>query len=181
MSTPRQQSFLATLWLRNRPVNTLGALLGKPAWVTTFYAPSVSKPRDDSAMLSCQPGTTETAMLFYFRHTDTGYRLYVREPGAHFGQGVVVQDGGCLGVVATTRQEPSVFELRTPDGQAVTLADLDSDLSLVALAHGGASVSRARRAKSAYEYLAVDNKDAQVWVMKIAERNVPWLSNPDEA
>ncbi|MBD1597993.1 hypothetical protein [Pseudomonas typographi] len=105
MPTHRQQSFLATLWLKNRPVNTLGTLLGKPAWVNWLGNVPVTVPhivgtvRDDSAMLSCQAGITQAALTLYFRHTPGGYQLYVREPGAYFGQGVVIHGHAHLGVL----------------------------------------------------------------------------------
>jgi hypothetical protein len=185
MPTHRQQSFLATLWAGNRPVNTLDNLIGKPAWVNWLGVPLtaphvVGTMRDDSAMLSCHRGESQHAMTLYFRHTADGYRLYVREPGKHFGKGVVAQDGAYLGVKPTPLAAPSLFALRRANGKAASFSELPTDTNLITLACNGAAISRCRRVNSTYEYLAAKNETAQLWVLKILERNVPWLSSSDE-
>ncbi|WP_263260238.1 hypothetical protein [Pseudomonas sp. RIT-PI-S] len=186
MTTHRQQSFLATLWLNDRPINTLATLLGKPAWVNRVGDVPVTVPhlastvRNDSAMLSCQSGVVQAAMTFYFRHTSEGYRLYVREPGEHFGKAVVAHHDKCLGLAPTDKHTPSLFTLHRPGGEPVTLRDLLADTHLVTLSSDGAGISPSRRANTSHQYLAARSKAPQVWFLKIAERSVPWLSSPDE-
>lgn len=185
MPTHRQQSFIATLWFGNQPVNTLGTLLGKPAWVNWLGVPLtaphfVGTIRDDSAMLSCQPGNTDRAILLYFRHTDEGYSLYVREPGDYFGKAVVTQDGGYLGLMPPADHRPSPFTLLKPDGNPAHYADLASDINVIGLAMDGQHVSRSYRPNSSFEYLAARDKTVKLWVLKILKRNVPWLSSPNE-
>ena len=185
MYTHRQQSFLGTLWQGKYPVNTLDNLTGKAAWVNWFGGAGVlpglaSTVRDDSHMLSCQASAHGRPMLFYFRHSPQGYRLYVREPGKYYGRGVWVYGHSHLGVVDLERQEPSAFTLTSPDGSLVALADLEQNSHPVRLLQGGAAVARAGRHGSAYGYLAAKGDHAEDWVLRIHQRNVPWLSTPYE-
>lgn len=185
MLTHRQQSFIATLWLGDRPVNTLGTLLGKPAWVNWLGLPItaphlVGTIRNDSAMLSCQVGVTDKAMKFYFRHTVDGYRLYVREPGDHFGKAVVTYDDVYLGLMPSDVRASSPFGLCKPNGSPASYADLITDTNLVGLIYNGRRVGWSRRPKSPFEYLAARGKNDHLWVLRLSERNVPWLNSPDE-
>lgn len=185
MPTHRQQSFIATLWLGNQPVNTLGTLLGKPAWVNWLGLP-VTAPylvgtiRNDSAMLSCQAGLTHQAMRFYFRHTRSGYNLYVREPGEHFGKALVAYDDVYLGLMASTVNTPSPLTLRKLNGSPASYTDLVTGVNLVGLAFNGRRIGRSHRRNSAFEYLAAKDNSTQLWILKVLERNVPWLNSPDE-
>lgn len=187
MPTPRQQSFLATLWLsQQQPVHTLAALAGKPVWVDKLGVPAVgptlaSTVRNDSAMLGCHAGATADAMLFYFRHTPEGYRLYVREPGEDFGKGVFADASGYLGVQEIGEHSPSGVDLRSPAGQSLSLVDLAEDTAPVTLACNGAPISRTSRATQRYHYLWAGHAPAQVWWLKIVKRDVPWLNSPHEA
>ncbi|HWD32312.1 MAG TPA: hypothetical protein VG536_12080 [Pseudomonas sp.] len=185
MLTHRQQSFLATLWLNDQPIHTLDTLLGKPAWVNWFGGPGVlpqlaSTMRNDSHMLSCQAGVTNKAMLFYFRQAPAGYRLYVREPGDHFGKGVWVYDHSHLGLVSPDNKDPSAFELRSPEGEIISLSDMTGDEQQITLTHKGVSISRGTRSSSPFEYLTTRNDLPQVWTLKLLQRSVPWLSSPYE-
>lgn len=185
MPTHRQQSFLGTLWLRNYPVSTLDVIAGEPVWINTLGGAGilpglVSTVRNDSSMLSCHPSVNCAPMVFYFRHTSEGYRLYVRETGDHFGKGVVVHDHKHLGVQQTDRYDPSLFTLKGPDGRALELSELTSDFHSVMLIHGESGISRSRRSNSTYEYLAAKDQAPHIWLLRILERNVPWLSSPDE-
>lgn len=186
MLTHREQSFIATLWLGKRPVNALDTLLGKPAWVNWLGIPVtaphiVGTVRNDSAMLSCQAGTTVQAMRFYFRHTVQGYQLYVREPGDHFGKALVTYDDGYLGLMPAAASPPITLALRKPNDSPASYADLVTNTNLIGLAYSGRPIGRSRRRNSPFEYLAAKGTTAQLWVLKILERNVPWLSSPDEA
>ncbi|KJK05952.1 hypothetical protein D3C80_868970 [compost metagenome] len=185
MLTHKQQSFLATLWLNDQPINTLDTLTGKAAWVNRLGGAGVlpqlaSTVRNDSHMLSCQAGISKKPMLFYFRQTPAGYRLYVREPGDHFGKGVWVHDHSHLGVVSTDQNDPSAFALRSSEGQIVSLSDLAGDEHQITLTHNGLSVSKGRRSNSPYEYLKTRGDLSTVWTLKVLERSVPWLSSPYE-
>jgi hypothetical protein len=185
MLTHRQQSFIATLWFGNRPVNTLGTLLGKPAWVN-WLGPAVTAPylvgtiRNDSAMLSCQAGLTHQAMKFYFRHTRSGYNLYVRAPGEHFGKALVAYDDVYLGLMASAVNNPSSLTLCKPNGSPASYADLLTGMNLVGLAFNGRRIGRSRRRNSPFEYLAAKENSTQLWILKVLEHNVPWLSSPNE-
>lgn len=185
MYTHRQQSFLGTLWQGDYPVNTLDNLIGKAAWVNWFGGAGVlpglaSTVRDDSHMLSCQAAVRGRPMLFYFRHSPQGYRLYVREPGKYYGKAVRVYDHAHLGVAALDHQAPSAFTLTSLGGDLVALADLDKNSHQIRLLQGGAAVARAGRQNSAYGYLAMKGEHTETWVLRIHQRNVPWLSTPYE-
>lgn len=186
MPTHRQQSFLATLWRDHYPVHTLDALEGKPVWVHkigTALPPGsslASTVRNDSAMLGCHPGVTGAAMVFYFRHKPGGYRLYAREPGRHFGKGVYLDKRGYLGLQPTDRYDPTPFGLYSLTGAPLSLQALEGDTHTLTLACKGAPVAPAWRANNRYHYLATTNAPAQPWRLRILERQVPWVSNPDE-
>jgi hypothetical protein len=186
MPTHRQQSFLARLWRNQYPVHTLDALEGKPVWVHRLGTPLppgtslASTVRNDSAMLGCHPGVVQTGMTFYFRHTAGGYRLYAREPGKHFGKGVYLDNSRHLGLRPTDQYDPSTFDLYSLAGTPLGLMDLKGNTHRITLACHGAAVAPALRASSRYHYLAATGAPAQPWHLQVLERNVPWVSTPDE-
>lgn len=184
MPTHRQQSFIGTLTLQGTPLHTLDTLLGKPAWVNWFGGGGVlpglvSTVRNDSHFLSCQPGVTDTPIALYFRHTESGYALYVREPGRHFGKGVCLF-GDYLGLGATADRSPSVLTLENAAGVPFGPPDLSSDTQAVRLALNGRYMTPVTRQNTHHLYLAFASDLASYWTLKILERNVPWLSTPDE-
>ncbi len=119
-------------------------------------------------------------MVLYFRHKPGGYRLYTREPGKHFGKGVYLDKGGYLGLQPTDRYDPTLFSLHSLTGTTLSLQDLDGDTHTLILACDGAPIATARRASNRYHYLAATNAPAQPWRLQILEREVPWISTPDE-
>lgn len=71
--------------------------------------------------------------LFYFRHSDQGYHLYVRG-GAHYGQAVFKSKYGVANVAPVEGAVPSPWLLRLAHtGQAITLADLPNDFAMLNL------------------------------------------------
>ncbi|AIZ34185.1 hypothetical protein ACE1YR_05695 [Pseudomonas sp. K1(2024)] len=185
MLTDRQQSFLATLHLQDRPLNTLDALLGKPAWVNWFGGASTlpqlaSTVRNDSSMLSCQPGVGDQAVLLYFRYSEGGYRLYSRTPGEHFGKGVWLHGHGHLGLVSTRKQAPTTLRLQTLQGDALALSELAGSQHPVWLITEQGHVHPRQRLPSPFEYLGGQGQTPLTWSMTVIEREVPWLSSPDE-
>ncbi|WP_342650495.1 hypothetical protein [Pseudomonas sp. REB1044] len=185
MLSHRQQSFLATLHLQDRPLNTLDALLGKPAWVNWFGNAStlpqlVSTVRNDSSMLSCQPGVGNDAVLLYFRHSPGGYRLYSRTPGEHFGKGVRLYGHGHLGLGSVTQHEPCLLTLQTPQGGAVMLDRWVGPRHPVVLSTEQGHVHPRRRPSSAFEYLSGQGLTPLTWTLTLIEREVPWLDSPQE-
>lgn len=184
MSTHRQQSFIGTLTLQGMPLHTLDTLLGKPAWINWLGGAGTlpgltSTVRNDSHFLSCQPGMIDTPIILYFRHTASGYALYVREPGRHFGKGVCLF-GDYLGLGATTIMPPSVLTLEDSDGTPVGLHALSSDSLAVRLALNGKYMVPVARKNTRNLYLSFAQETAPCWTLNIRERNVPWLSSPDE-
>jgi hypothetical protein len=184
MPTHRQQSFIGTLTLQGTPLHALDTLLGKPAWVNWFGGGGVlpglvSTVRNDSHFLSCQPGVTDTPIALYFRHTESGYALYVREPGRHFGKGGCLF-GDYLGLGATADRSPSVLTLETVAGAPTGLPDLSVDTQAVRLALNGRYIAPVARRNTANLYLSFAPGAAPHWTLTIQERNVPWLSTPDE-
>lgn len=72
--------------------------------------------------------------LFYFRHTDEGYRLYIRG-GAHDGQGVFKSKYGVARVCPIEDTDPTPWQLRLAHNHdPVTLADMAIDFSMISLA-----------------------------------------------
>ncbi|MBV4493064.1 hypothetical protein [Pseudomonas oryzicola] len=71
--------------------------------------------------------------LFYFRHSDQGYHLYVRS-GAHYGQAVFKSKYGVANVAPVEGAVPTPWLLRLAHtGQTVTLANLPNDFAMLNL------------------------------------------------
>jgi hypothetical protein len=158
--------------------------LGEPAWVDWFGGAGIlpqlaSTVRNDSHLLSCQPGKTDTPILLYFRHTPSGYSLYVREPGNHFGKRVCLF-GDYLGLGTAATQPPCLLTLESDTGAPFGLADLSTDRHVIRLALDGQYVAPVTRRGAPHLYLSFKKETTCCWMLKILERNVPWLSTPDE-
>ncbi|MBJ9976764.1 hypothetical protein IAE35_10460 [Pseudomonas sp. S75] len=185
MPTFRQQSFLATLRLGAHPVHTLEALTGAAVWVNWFGGAGLlpgltSTVRNDSHLLGCQASPDTSPLLLYFRLSPKGYRLYVREPGKHFGHGVRLFER-FLGVAALDTQDPQPLILKDDAGKVVSLMDLEGDEQRLTFECAGAAVTLGQRTNSPHRYLAQGGAVPARWTLSIVERNVPWLSQPYEA
>ncbi|MFS0828835.1 hypothetical protein [Pseudomonas phoenicis] len=186
MPTPRQLSFLATLSLNAHPVQTLESLHGAPVWINRLGGAGVlpglvSTVRNDSHLLGCRANEQVAPLLFYCRHTPSGYHLYVREPGKHFGKGIKRIDGAYLGLGCVHEPNPQPITLETPGGQNVDLRDLPHDTHPVSLKAGDRPIALGRRNHSPHTYLTLSAGAPLLWTLKIVARNVPWVSQPDEA
>ncbi|WP_459207745.1 hypothetical protein ACSMEV_06765 [Pseudomonas sp. MLB6B] len=186
MPTPRQLSFLGTLSLNTHPVHTLASLHGAPVWVNRLGGAGVlpglaSTVRNDSNLLGCQASEHATPLLLYFRHTESGYRLYVREPGEHFGKGIKLIDDLYLSLGSTYECNPQPVTLKTLDGQGVDMDGLADDTHSVQLEAGGKPIVLGKRSYSRHTYLTRAEGTPLPWTLMIVQRNVPWVSQPDEA
>jgi len=186
MPTPRQLSFLGNLSLGAHPVHTLESLHGSPVWVNRLGGAGVlpglaSTVRNDLNLLGCQPSEHAAPLLLYFRQTESGYRLYVREPGKHFGKGIKLVDGIYLSLGSTYESNPQPVMLKTPDGQDVDLDGLPDDAHSVMLEAGGKPIVLGRRSYSQHTYLTRAEGTPLPWTLTIVARSVPWVSQPDEA
>lgn len=74
-----------------------------------------------------------TPTLFYFRHTDEGYRLYIRG-GEHDGQGVFKSKYGAAMVSPIEHSDPSPWLIQVAHTQTiVTLEDLETGAAIINL------------------------------------------------
>lgn len=184
MPTVKQQSFIGALWLNERPLNTLDALLGKAAWanrlpsLATLAPHLASTVRNDSHLLSCQAGVTHRPMAFYFQWSDQGYELYVRSPGKYFSRGLALDEAGFLGVMPVAQRPPALLSIHLWNGEPVATADTSSAFWVVTLAIAGEPITPCRRPYAGYQYLSPKPSAARPWKLRILERNViaPWLS-----
>lgn len=145
MTDHKARSFTATLQIAEAPVNCLGSLSTGPVLLAT---PAITPARaiDGARALGMLNGTDEdwqhgqetglvtfdkaaapSALLLYFRHSDAGYRLYVRN-GAHRGDGVFTTGDGLVILQAIDRQDPSLWRLMDAQtGQVFDLAELEDE------------------------------------------------------
>ncbi|MCY1413726.1 hypothetical protein D3C76_890390 [compost metagenome] len=150
MATHESLSFTATLLVNGHPLTVLGeaaegtievphpdSSLGS---LDVSQALGVLSSPDEAWDAAREAGHVDfhltgqvSPTLFYFRHSDEGYRLYVRD-GVHYGQGVFKSKYGVASVASVEGADPSPWLLRLAHtGQAITLADLANDFAILNL------------------------------------------------
>lgn len=128
MADHKAHSFIAALQIAESPVNSLDCLSTGPVIVATpnhLTGPGVDGAKalgmlngtdedwqhgQELGLITFDKGADPCALLLYFRHSDAGYRLYVRS-GPHFGQGVFTTSDGQLAIQPITSQDPTVWTL----------------------------------------------------------------------
>ncbi|BBH44232.1 hypothetical protein [Pseudomonas sp. KU43P] len=115
--------------------------------------------------------------LFYFRHTDEGYRLYIRG-GAHAGQGVFKSKYGVATVSPIEDVDPTPWQIRySHNNQPVTLADMEIDFSVICLECSASAKTLATEliAEGEGAYLITHrSRPATSLRLNIQERGVDW-------
>ncbi|MBC3476543.1 hypothetical protein [Pseudomonas taiwanensis] len=121
-------SFTATLEVAESPINTLGSMttgqvdLDSPQQ-TPGYAVQGNRTLgllngsdadwqhgQELGLVNFDKGEQPVALVLYFRHSDAGYRLYVRS-GPHFGEGVFTTSDGLVNVEPIGSQDPALWTL----------------------------------------------------------------------
>jgi len=158
MNTNRQKSFLATLSVGNSPVR-----------LTTRY------PKEAIVLAKTYTGLADT---FYFRCTDDYYTLYIRTEGEHFGK-VIDQQGNAF--TGSSNQSHVNFNIIGTNGKILTLEDFSSDDQVIQLQTTQGNILRSEFGWADFPVrLELEGQLALYLNLNILQRNVPYLSNPDE-
>lgn len=116
-------------------------------------------------------------VLFYFRHTPEGYRLYIRG-GEHDGQGVFKSKYGVAMVSPIEGSDPTPWQMRNPHTQhPLDLAGMAVDFFIInlACAASGQSLATHLIANGEGGYLiTLRSKPATSLRLNITERGVDW-------
>ena len=128
MADHKAHSFIAALQIAESPVNSLDCLSTGPVIVATpnhLTGPGVDGAKalgmlngtdedwqhgQELGLITFDKGADPCALLLYFRHSDAGYRLYVRS-GPHLGKSVFTNVDGQVTLRTSTSKEPSVWSL----------------------------------------------------------------------
>ncbi|MHC8411049.1 hypothetical protein ACYZTR_13150 [Pseudomonas sp. Hz4] len=192
MSTDRQKSFTARLRFGEFSVCFLELSL-KPEAISGKYSGRVNAAFSSGAGFAqfvesdylCMNNKLlpNSADLLYFRYVDGGYHIIVREPSPNYGKHV-----GYSGGWLKASNDPALWYLSRPenDTQRVTLDDLgeggESEL-ILRCGHGimGRGPYQQVDNSLSYAYLGTNSDECDLpFMFKIIERNVPYVSKPDE-
>lgn len=188
MSTDRQKSFIATLGTHNSQLHFLDTLLGEKAFVTStmvsggFFSGRRQK-HEVSHLLGLRHEATTNAerpLTLYFRHSRTGYTLYIRTKGRHYGKCLHVNKEGLIGAFA--EPESTSFILLNDNCERVNLDHIKTDVpSLYLQARDSGLVHSHKTHDSDYTFIADKGGIPLPLTLNILERNAPYLNHPDEA
>jgi len=119
-------SFIATLQFEENPINTLDSMTTGPVVLTSLkggpvhsiegaFTLAVLDGSDEDwrhskeiGLITFDKGAQPEPLKLYFRHGDSGYRIYVRS-GDHFGEGVFVTDEGLVNVQPIEDKDPTLW------------------------------------------------------------------------
>ncbi|MBK5010393.1 hypothetical protein IAE33_002253 [Pseudomonas sp. S60] len=150
--THKARSFIATLQVNGCPVNTFDSMTrGQVVLESPLASPAHAldgasvlgmlncsdedwQHGQDLGLITFERAAAPAPLLLYFRHSDEGYRLYIRS-GPHFGQGVFVTEEGLVAVKPIEQKDPtlwSVIAAATGEHLDVITTETDEiDISLV--------------------------------------------------
>ncbi|MGE1176376.1 hypothetical protein [Pseudomonas sp. BW7P1] len=182
MSTDRQKSFIATIGIQTDLVHFLDVVNGAPATVTSplFSGGHFSgKPqsRNDSHLLGIRP---EPRLTLYFRHTEQGYRLYIRTPGPYYGKCLSLDKNGILG--AFDPEGSNVYQLIGKQGIPLSIDNHQSNkLEAYLKVSGSPGLLHTHKLHdSTFTYFADKGGRPFKFRFTILERNASYIDRPDE-
>jgi len=158
MSTNRQKSFLATL-----------TFYGKPAAIIS---------RSGNTIPVWGQANNGVADVLYFRCEGSTYTLYIRSEGDHFGRTIDRIDNF---FTTSTASDTTTFNIIDENGKTLTLDDLDTDNEMI-----GLQIRSGKVLKTEFVWgnepkrVMLEGQRILRFELKILERNVPYLSHPDE-
>jgi hypothetical protein len=187
MSTDRQKSFVASIGTQFSLLHFLGEMHGERAISTPnrasggfFTAPP--QRRDDSHLLGLRgdvPINYRPRLVLYFRHTNDGYRLYIRTPGPYYGMCLNTSNNELIGAFPPT--ESGTFYLIRENGIPINLENLNNNTPCIYLQAKNSGVLHTLIIRgSPYTYIAAKDGTALAFNLNILERNAPYLNHPDE-
>ncbi|VVN87532.1 hypothetical protein [Pseudomonas fluorescens] len=157
MSSNRQKSFLATLSFNNKPVSIIShAGNTVPVW----------GQNNDGA-----------ADVLYFRCDGDDYTLYIRSEGDHFGKIINAID---IFFTANTATSPTTFNIIDTNNEIVTLDKLSDNQAIRLKTRDGEILKSEFTWGNDPERIVLDGRRLVTFDLNILERNVSYLSTPDE-
>ncbi|WP_129586942.1 hypothetical protein [Pseudomonas frederiksbergensis] len=187
MTTDRQKTFIATLGTETSLLHFLDVMHGKRTIVTSTlfsggFFTGRPQERDDSHFLGLRPEAPIDArprLTLYFRHTNLGYRLYIRTPGSYYGKCLSTSEEGLIGAFPPTGSE--TFHLLHNNGKPLTLDHLNKDRTRIYLQVRNSGLMHVHNVHdSPYIYIADKGGAPLVFNLNIQERNAPYINHPDE-
>ncbi|QVW22359.1 hypothetical protein KJF94_21140 [Pseudomonas hormoni] len=158
MSTNRQKSFLATL-----------AFHGKPAAIISHSG--------NTAPVWGQ-ANNGVADVLYFRCDGDTYTLYIRTEGKHFGKTIDRVENF---FTTSTARNTTTFDIIGENGKVITLDQLDTDKEVIALQTRSGDLLKTEVVwTDEPKRIMLNGQSPITFGLKILERNVPYLSHPDE-
>lgn len=157
MSTNRQKSFLATLSFGKKPVSiNPNAYNDVPVW-----------GQSDEGVID----------LLYFRCDGDAYTLYIRSKGDYFGKTI-----NRIGIFFTADLDnsPTKFNIIDSDNEIVTLDKLSDNQAIRLKTRNGEMLKSEFRWADDAERIVLDGRRVVTFNLNILERNVSYLSTPDE-
>ncbi|MFJ4350563.1 hypothetical protein ACIPZ5_06645 [Pseudomonas sp. NPDC089428] len=190
-------SFTATLQVAEAPVNVLGDMTTGPvSLVSPHQAPGYAvegattlgmlngsesdwRHGQDIGLITFEQAAQPAALLLYFRHTEAGYRIYLRS-GPHSGQGVFTTGDGLVNVQPIKAKDPSLWKLTDAQtGVAFDLTQLEDGRREVQLSNAQGHPVEIHNLYPVGGFLACYPAARQGTLsLIIQERGVDWLK-PD--
>ncbi|MBK4989183.1 hypothetical protein [Pseudomonas sp. S36] len=152
--THKARSFIATLQVKGCPVNTFDSMTrGEVVLESPLTYPAQAldgasvlgmlncsdedwQHGQDLGLITFDRVAAPAPLLLYFRHSDEGYRLYIRN-GPHFGHGVFARKNGLVGIKPIERQDPTAWSIITAaSDKALDISRVEADEIDVSLTSG---------------------------------------------
>ncbi|KTT02115.1 hypothetical protein [Pseudomonas parafulva] len=190
----KAHSFLATLYAADCPLNTFDSMTsGNVALVSPLTTPGyavdgaatlgVLDCSDDDwthgqemGLVTFEKSSAALPLLLYFRHSEDGYRLYVRS-GAHFGEGVFATTHGLVEVKPIKQQDPTAWRItQASSGNAFDLTTCEGDQVDIKLESKSGPWGRNALYPVGDYSVCHANATGSTLKLVIQERSVDWLN-----
>ncbi|KAB0492612.1 hypothetical protein [Pseudomonas vancouverensis] len=178
-----ENSFIATLRMRDHNINLLELLHEKPALATIHlfsggFFTGASQTFDHSHLLGIRPaqqGGSAHPLKLHFRYTGNGYVLSIKNSGAYYNKLISECWRNILGAVNSDEDNPTTFTLLDHHGKPITLSKIISTHTPVSLVTEDDKYVGGETAKgSPYVYLARTKERSKItFALSILERKVP--------
>lgn len=152
MTSHKNLSFIASLQVAEAPINVLGHMTTGPVTlVSPHQVPGYAVEGAttlgmlhgtdsdwhhgrETGLITFEQAAQPAALLLYFRHSEAGYRIYLRS-GPHFGKGVFTTSDGLVNVQPIKAKDPSLWTLTDAQtGEAFDLTQLEDGRREIQLA-----------------------------------------------
>lgn len=183
MFTHRQRSFVADVRPLSGTLQFLSVLYNvERVMEDTWYviARESNHYEDHGHLIGYSAEPRSDVIRLYFRHTERGYVLYVRE-GRYFGKAIGMNRHGHYGAFAPDSANVAKFWMFEGEENQITGTELTYDEAVITLAEvDGYPVGLSRHKDTPHIYLGDHYGQGLPLHITLVERNAPYLSNPEE-